>query len=89
LTGLSTESVTLSVQIEEGCTPVDRAKLGTQVFLAMDGSGHCFNSKVLAKVLVDFRIFRDRIERLVLERGYVHEDSGFRGMRNSGQGDSL
>jgi hypothetical protein len=87
LTGLSTESVTLSVQIEEGCTPVDRAKLGTQVFLAMDGSGHCFNSN--SKVLVDFRIFRDRIERLVLERGYVHEDSGFRGMRNSGQGDSL
>ena len=85
MTGLSTESVTLSVQIEEGCTPVDRAKLGTQVFLAMDGSGHCFNSKVL----VDFRIFRDRIERLVFERGYVHEDSGFRGMRNSGQGDSL
>ena len=41
------------------------------------------------KVLVDFRIFPDRIEKLILEVGYIREVSGFRRIRDSGQADSL
>jgi hypothetical protein len=42
-----------------------------------------------SKVLVDFRIFPDRIEKPILEVGYIHKDCGFRRGRNAGQGDSL